>query len=141
MGNVLGSLCYNKKPVARYILPKNKYGTISNTGSQNSLDLDLGAMQVWICDRNLKVIMGANIENQRLKEQNYVGKYIFDVVPPDLAQYFGELHQKAVSNVETNRDVLFNDHLVYVKVVPLTYFGTATIGSCAFVIPFKGDTR
>lgn len=134
--------CFSKKKqndVGRYIYQhKNSFQLIGKL-EDNYKDpwmLDTDHMHIWMCDRNMKIVQGSFDPTNNLDAKKYIGKRIFDVQPQDFGQYCGYLHQKCQTTNEVTRiNLLVNEKIVHIIVLPVTYENTV-IASSLIIIPY-----
>jgi hypothetical protein len=100
-------------------------------------DLDTDKMSVWICDRNFKLIHATNDNHNDLTENQYLGKYIYDVTPKDFGDYLYKYHKSAQEGIETKVNLVLNGFLVYLKIKPLRFINDEIFASAVFIVPYK----
>ena len=104
-------------------------------------NLDLSGINIWVCDTKLIIIYGKEDKINKLDPTEFVGKYIYDIEPKDIGQFFGDLHKKAQNAKESVKlNLLINEKIVYIVVKPILYFGEV-IASILIIIPYKVDKK
>jgi hypothetical protein len=128
-----------KKPNQYIYQINNLFGEVRiPSGTTKTIkDLDIDKMSVWICDRNFKLIHATNDNHNDLRENQYLGKYIYDVTPKDLADYLYKLHKLAQEGTESKVNVVLNEYLVYIKVLPLKFIDEEIFASAVYIVPYK----
>jgi bifunctional pyridoxal-dependent enzyme with beta-cystathionase and maltose regulon repressor activities len=119
----------NKNNFEEVAIPINANKTIN--------DLDTDKITVWICDRDFKLIHATNDYVNDLNEHEYLGKFIYNVYPKDLAQYLYNLHQLAQKGEDSSIDLVLNGHLVYLTVRSLRYSDNHIFASVVNIVPYK----
>lgn len=93
--------------------------------------LDFTRINLIICDTEFKIISSNyNLCKEKIENTNY------DIKPKELLEFYTKLHKESqTKQVIIKRNILINNDLFYITVMPLYYY-KILIGSSLKIIPY-----